>query len=296
MQHIAFIGLGNMGAPMAHNLLRAGYRLSVYDLSAPAMDALAGAGARRAATAADAVSEADIVISMLPANDHVRELYLGAGRVLETARPQALLIDCSTIAAEVAKEVSAAAKVRGFAMLDAPVSGGTGGAAAGTLTFIVGGEEGALILARPILGAMGKNIFHAGGAGAGQVAKICNNMLLGVLMAGTAEALNLGVAHGLDPKVLSEIMAKSSGRNWALELYNPWPGVMEAAPAARGYSGGFGSALMLKDLGLAQQAAQSVHAATPLGSLALQLYQLHQQGGHGQLDFSSIVNLFRHRS
>ncbi|NHZ44165.1 3-hydroxyisobutyrate dehydrogenase [Massilia sp. CCM 8693] len=293
MQHIAFIGLGNMGAPMAHNLLRAGYKLSVYDLSAAAIDGLTNAGARGAANAADAVNEADIVISMLPANEHVRDLYLGAGRVLDTAPPQALLIDCSTIAADVAKEVATAAAGRGFAMLDAPVSGGTGGAAAGTLTFIVGGEVAALERARVVLGAMGKNLFHAGGAGAGQVAKICNNMLLGVLMAGTSEALNLGVAHGLDPKVLSDIMSKSSGRNWALELYNPWPGVMDAAPASRGYSGGFSSTLMLKDLGLAQQAASSAQAPTPLGSLARQLYQLHQQGGHGQLDFSSIVNLFR---
>ena len=293
MQHIAFIGLGNMGGPMAHNLLRASYQVSVYDLSAAAMDALASAGARAASSAADAVREADIVISMLPANDHVRELYLGAGGVLAAASPKALLIDCSTIAADVAKEVSTAAAARGFAMLDAPVSGGTAGAAAGTLTFIVGGDEAALERARAVLGAMGKNIFHAGGAGAGQVAKICNNMLLGVLMAGTAEALNLGVAHGLDPKVLSDIMAKSSGRNWALELYNPWPGVMEGTPASRGYSGGFGSSLMLKDLGLAQQAALSAHAATPLGSLARQLYQLHQQGGNGPLDFSSIVNLLR---
>jgi 3-hydroxyisobutyrate dehydrogenase len=293
MQHIAFIGLGNMGAPMAHNLLRAGYKLSVYDLSAAAFEGLTNAGARGAANAADAVNEADIVISMLPANEHVRELYLGAGRVLEAASPHALLIDCSTIAADVAKEVTAAAAGRGFAMLDAPVSGGTGGAAAGTLTFIVGGEVAALERARAVLGAMGRNIFHAGGAGAGQVAKICNNMLLGVLMVGTAEALNLGVAHGLDPKVLSDIMSKSSGCNWALELYNPWPGVLDAAPASRGYSGGFGSTLMLKDLGLAQQAAANAHAPTPLGSLARQLYQLHQQSGHGQLDFSSIVNLFR---
>lgn len=293
MQHIAFIGLGNMGAPMAHNLLRAGYRLSVFDLSAAAVDSLAGAGARAARSAQDAVSEADIVISMLPANSHVRELYLGKGGVLDTARPDTLLIDCSTIAAEVAKEVADAATARGFAMIDAPVSGGTAGAAAGTLTFIVGGDDAAFERALAVLGKMGKNIFHAGGAGAGQVAKICNNMLLGILMAGTAEALNLGVAHGLDPAVLSDIMSKSSGRNWALELYNPWPGVMETAPASRGYSGGFGTTLMLKDLGLAQQAAQAVQAATPLGSLARQLYQLHQQNGNGQLDFSSILEMFK---
>lgn len=292
MKNIAFIGLGNMGAPMAHNLIRAGYRLSVYDLSAAAVDALASAGARAASDATDALREAEIVITMLPANEHVRQLYLGAGGVLDSAPAGALFIDCSTIAADVAKEVSAAAATRGFAMLDAPVSGGTAGAAAGTLTFIVGGEQATLERARSVLGAMGKNIFHAGAAGAGQVAKICNNMLLGVLMAGTAEALNLGVAHGLDPKVLSDIMSKSSGRNWALELYNPWPGVMDAVPASRGYSGGFGSALMLKDLGLAQQAALSVHAATPLGGLTRQLYQLHQHAGSGALDFSSILTLF----
>lgn len=293
MQHIAFIGLGNMGAPMAHNLLRAGYRLSVFDLSAAALASLVGAGARAASSAQDAVSEADIVISMLPANSHVRELYLGKDGVLETARPNTLLIDCSTIAADVAKEVANSASARGFAMLDAPVSGGTAGAAAGTLTFIVGGDAATFERARAVLGKMGKNIFHAGGAGAGQVAKICNNMLLGILMTGTAEALNLGVAHGLDPAVLSDIMSKSSGRNWALELYNPWPGVMETAPASRGYSGGFGTTLMLKDLGLAQQAAQAVQAATPLGSLARQLYQLHQQNGKGQLDFSSILEMFK---
>ncbi|SHN18318.1 3-hydroxyisobutyrate dehydrogenase [Duganella sacchari] len=295
MQHIAFIGLGNMGAPMAHNLQRAGYRLSVFDLSAAAVDSLSSAGARAASSVADAVREADVVITMLPADRHVRELYLGENGVLKNALSGSLLIDCSTISADVAREVASAAATAGMAMIDAPVSGGTAGAAAGTLTFIVGGDAAALDRARPVLGSMGKNIFHAGGAGAGQVAKICNNMLLGILMAGTAEALNLGVAHGLDPKVLSDIMAKSSGRNWALELYNPWPGVMENAPASRGYSGGFGASLMLKDLGLSQQAAASAQTATPLGSLARQLYQLHQQNGNGADDFSSILRLY-HRS
>ncbi|CDG81051.1 3-hydroxyisobutyrate dehydrogenase [Janthinobacterium agaricidamnosum] len=292
MQNIAFIGLGNMGAPMARNLLAAGFKVSVFDLAPAAVAALAQAGATAAGSAADAVRQADAVITMLPANQHVQDLYLAAGGVLDTAAPGALLIDCSTIAADVARQVSDAAQARGFAMLDAPVSGGTAGAAAGTLTFIVGGAAEALERARPLLEKMGKNIFHAGGAGAGQVAKICNNMLLGILMAGTAEALNLGVAHGLDPKVLSDIMAKSSGRNWTLEVYNPWPGVMETAPASRNYSGGFGTALMLKDLGLAQQSALSAHAATPLGGLTRQLFQMHQQNGHGQLDFSSIVQLF----
>jgi len=178
-------------------------------------------------------------------------------------------------------------------MIDAPVSGGTGGAAAGTLTFIVGGAEASLERARPVLEKMGKNIFHAGPAGAGQVAKICNNMLLGILMAGTSEALALGVANGLDPKVLSDIIAKSSGRNWATELYNPWPGVMEHAPASKGYAGGFGVDLMLKDLGLAAEAALSARASIPLGELARNLYSLHSGGGSGKLDFSSIVNLVK---
>ena len=293
MQHIAFIGLGNMGAPMAHNLLRADYRLSVLDLSAPTMAALANAGARAASSVADAVKSVDVVISMLPASSHVQELYLAKEGVLDSARPGTLLIDCSTIAFDAAKALASSAASRGFAMLDAPVSGGTGGAQAGSLTFIVGGEAEALERARGLLLAMGKHIFHADSAGSGQVAKICNNMLLGILMAGTAEALNLGVAHGLDPAVLSDIMSKSSGRNWALEVYNPWPGVMPAAPAARGYSGGFGTALMHKDLGLAQQAAHASQSMTPLGSLVHQLFRLHQQQGHGQLDFSSILDLLR---
>ena len=293
-EHIAFIGLGHMGGPMALNLLAAGFALTAYDLSPAALRRVAERGARIADTAADSVREADVVISMLPASAHVRELYLGDGGVLAAARDGALLIDCSTISPEVARDVARAAAARGLQMLDAPVSGGTAGAAAGTLTFIVGGEAEALERARGVLQAMGKNVFHAGGAGAGQAAKICNNMLLGVLMIGTAEALNLGVAQGLDPRVLSDIMAKSSGRNWALEQYNPWPGVMDGAPASRDYAGGFASALMLKDLGLAQESALAAQAATPLGALARQLYQLQQREGRGSLDFSSIVKLLGH--
>ena len=293
MQHIAFIGLGNMGGPMALNLVRAGYRLSVFDLVPSAVQTLVEVGATAAATAAEAVREADVVVSMLPASQHVKTLYLAAGGVLDTARAGTLLIDSSTIASQAAIEVATAAKARGFTMLDAPVSGGTAGAAAGTLTFIVGGEDDTLTQARPILEKMGKNIFHAGGNGAGQTAKICNNMLLGILMAGTSEAIALGVANGLDPKVLSEIMSKSSGRNWALELYNPWPGVMDGTPASREYSGGFGTDLMLKDLGLAEETAMAARAATPLGSVTRQLYQLHSQAGQGRLDFSSIVQMVK---
>ncbi|RJF98487.1 3-hydroxyisobutyrate dehydrogenase [Noviherbaspirillum saxi] len=291
MSHIAFIGLGNMGAPMALNLINAGYQVTVFDLSRAAVGKLSEAGAIAAADAQVATADADIVISMLPASSHVEALYLGEQGILPGIRDGALLIDCSTIAPQSSRKVAQAASARGLAMIDAPVSGGTAGAAAGTLTFIVGGDAAALDRSRPVLAAMGKNIFHAGGNGAGQTAKICNNMMLGILMAGTAEALALGVANDLDPKVLSDIMSKSSGRNWALELYNPYPGVMENVPAARGYSGGFGVDLMLKDLGLAAEAALSARAAIPLGELARNLYSLHSQAGAGALDFSSIQQL-----
>ncbi len=253
--------------------------------------ALAGDGAVAAASAADAVAGAEVVITMLPASRHVEGLYLGED-LLARIPQSALVIECSTIAPDSARKVAEAARSRGLAMIDAPVSGGTGGAAAGTLTFIVGGEAAALERARPVLEQMGKNIFHAGPAGAGQVAKICNNMLLGILMAGTSEALALGVANGLDPKVLSDIIAKSSGRNWATELYNPWPGVMPQAPASKDYAGGFGVDLMLKDLGLAAEAALGARASAPLGELARNLYALHSRAGNGALDFSSIVRLY----
>jgi len=228
---------------------------------------------------------------MLPASRHVEGLYLGTEGILPLIPDGALVIDCSTIAPAVAKKVSEAAAGRALAMLDAPVSGGTAGAAAGTLTFIVGGANDALERARPVLNAMGKNIFHVGDSGAGQVAKLCNNMALGVIMAVTGEALALGAAHGLDPAVLSQMMAVSTGRSWATEVCNPWPGVLENAPASRGYTGGFGTDLMLKDLGLAAEAAMGVGAAIPLGELARNLYALNSKAGRGGLDFSSIVKL-----
>ncbi len=293
MSKIAFIGLGNMGAPMALNLIKAGHEVAVFDLVAPAMDPVVKAGARGAKSATDAASGAQVVISMLPASQHVESLYLGEEGLLTRIADGALVIDCSTIAPQSARKVALAAAARGLDMVDAPVSGGTGGAVAGTLTFIVGGEPAVFERARPVLEQMGKNIFHAGACGAGQVAKIANNMMLGIQMAGAAEALALGVANGLDPVVLSDIISKSSGRNWAFELYNPWPGVMESAPAARGYAGGFGVDLMLKDLGLAAEAAMGSRAVVPLGELARNLYALHSAQGNGKLDFSSIVNLIR---
>lgn len=293
MSRIAFIGLGNMGAPMALNLVRAGHELVVFDLMPQAIKTLTDAGAHAADSARAAVAGAEFVISMLPASQHVERLYLGNEGLLSVIQPGTLIIDCSTIAPETARKVAQAAQAAQLAMIDAPVSGGTGGAVAGTLTFIVGGQSADLDKARPLLEKMGKNIFHAGDAGAGQVAKICNNMLLGILMAGTAEALALGAANGLDPVVLSDIISKSSGRNWATELYNPWPGVMENAPASKGYAGGFGVDLMLKDLGLAAESALQSRASTPLGELARNLYSLHSSQGYGGLDFSSILNLYR---
>ncbi|RXQ99726.1 3-hydroxyisobutyrate dehydrogenase [Pseudoxanthomonas composti] len=291
MSRIAFIGLGNMGGPMAANLVKAGHTLSVFDLVPAALDAAKAAGATAADSALETLEGAEVVISMLPASQHVEGLYLGQDGILEKIPAGALVIDCSTIAPATARKVAEAASARGLSMLDAPVSGGTAGAQAGTLTFIVGGEAATLEHAREVLQAMGKNIFHVGANGAGQVAKLCNNMALGVIMAVTGEAIALGVAHGLDPKVLSQMMAVSTGRSWATEVCNPWPGVLDNAPASRGYSGGFGNDLMLKDLGLAVEAAMRVGATIPLGELARNLYAMNKQAGRGGLDFSSVVQL-----
>ncbi|MDX5379679.1 MAG: 3-hydroxyisobutyrate dehydrogenase [Halomonas sp.] len=293
---IAFIGLGNMGAPMALNLVKAGHEVSVYDLVDTAMRRLEEAGARAAASAQDATNGAEVVISMLPAGQHVRRLYMGqpdASGLFDALEGKPLIIDASTISPQDARTVGEAAAERGLSYLDAPVSGGVGGAQAGTLTFIVGGSQAGFEQARPVLEAMGKNIFHAGEVGAGQVAKICNNMLLGILMSGTAEALALGVKNGLDPAVLSEIMKQSSGGNWALNVYNPWPGVMEGSAASRDYQGGFLTDLMAKDLGLAWELALGCKATVPMGSQARNLFALHAAQGNGGLDFSSIQKLYR---
>lgn len=289
---VGFVGLGNMGAPMARNLVKAGFAVSVFDLVPALITSVEGAtGATSAGGCARGV---DVLISMLPAGRHVESLYLGADGVLDNAAPGTLLIDCSTIDTGTARKVAAAAAARGFDMLDAPVSGGVGGAQAGTLTFIVGGTDAALARARPLLEAMGRTVFHAGASGAGQIAKVCNNMLLAILMTGTAEALALGVRNGLDPAVLSAVMQQSSGGNWALNVYNPWPGVMESAPASRGYAGGFMVDLMIKDLGLALETAEQSGGAIPMGALARNLYRMHEQNnGAGKLDFSSIQTFYR---
>ncbi|PSF10740.1 3-hydroxyisobutyrate dehydrogenase [Marinobacter fuscus] len=293
MAKITFIGLGNMGAPMASNLLKAGHAVTVFDLSQPAVEALVAEGASTADSGRAAADGADCVVTMLPAGKHVEAVYLGEDGLLAALPAGTLVIDSSTIAPETARKVAEAATKKGLAFLDAPVSGGVGGAKAGTLTFICGGDNDTFERAKPVLEGMGKNIFHAGPHGAGQVAKICNNMLLAILMAGTSEALALGAKNGLDPAVLSEIMKQSSGGNWALNVYNPWPGVMDGVPASRNYEGGFLVNLMSKDLGLAFDNAVINQASIPMGSLARNLFQLHAGQGNGELDFSSILRLYK---
>ncbi|MGA4641871.1 3-hydroxyisobutyrate dehydrogenase [Stutzerimonas stutzeri] len=292
--HIGFIGLGNMGAPMAHNLLKAGHQLSVFDLNAAAVENLVGAGALPVdSPTAIAQGNAELIITMLPAAPHVKSVYLGENGLIASSRAGVMLIDCSTIDPHSAREVAKAAAEHGNPMLDAPVSGGTGGAAAGTLTFMVGGSDADFDRAQPILAAMGKNIVHCGAAGNGQVAKVSNNMLLGISMIGVAEAMALGVALGMDAKTLAGVINTSSGRCWSSDTYNPFPGVLDNVPASRGYSGGFGSDLMLKDLGLATEAAKQVRQPVILGALAQQLYQSFSAQGHGGLDFSAIINQYR---
>ena len=292
--HIGFLGLGNMGGPMALNLLKAGHSLTVFDLSPASLARLVEAGATAAASpAAIAQSDAELIISMLPAAAHVKSVYLTDNGLLAHVQPGVLLIDCSTIDPLSAREVAKAAAEHGNPMLDAPVSGGTGGATAGTLTFMVGGSVADFDRAQPILAAMGKNIVHCGASGNGQVAKVANNMLLGISMIGVSEAMALGVSLGMDASVLAGIINTSSGRCWSSDSYNPFPGVLETAPASRGYSGGFGTDLMLKDLGLASEAAKQVGQPVILGALAQQLYQSFSAQGNGGLDFSAIINLYR---
>ena len=293
---IGFIGLGNMGAPMARNLLKAGHELTVFDVVQSNVDALIahGAGkAKAAGTPAAILKEGvEVIITMLPAAQHVKSVYLGDDGILSGNVDGVILIDSSTIDPMSAREVAKAATAKKALMLDAPVSGGTGGAEAGTLTFMVGGEEGLYTKMLPVLQAMGKNIVYCGATGNGQVAKVANNMLLGISMIGTAEAMALGVSLGMDAKVLAGIINTSSGRCWSSDTYNPYPGVLENVPASRGYTGGFGSDLMLKDLGLATEAAKLAKQPVPLGSLAQQVYQTFSLQGNGGLDFSAIIKLF----
>lgn len=291
--NIGFIGLGHMGSPMARNLLKAGHSVTVYDVIPRHVDALVAHGALQAGSARHAAANAEVVITMLPSSPHVKSVYLDGEGVLAGAAAGATLIDSSTIDPSTAREVAAAAKKRGLDMADAPVSGGTGGAEAATLTFMVGAERRLFERVKPVLADMGRNIVHCGGTGTGQVAKICNNMLLGISMIGVAEAMNLGVSLGIDPAVLAGVINTSSGRCWSSDTYNPYPGVLKDVPAARGYTGGFGADLMLKDLGLATEAARRAGQPVAMGATAQQLYQLLSSQGAGSLDFSAVIKLLQ---
>ena len=292
-QSVAFIGLGNMGGPMAANLIDAGFDLRVFDLSEAACAALAERGASVAASAAAAASDVDFLVTMLPADKHVAGLYLGDDGLLAVVDSRTTVLDCSTIDAGTARQVGEAAAAAGVGFLDAPVSGGVAAATAGQLAFMCGGEEAVFGAAQPVLEAMGRASFHAGPAGAGQVAKACNNMLLAVHMLGTCEALAMGERHGLDPARLSEIMLASSGRNWSLEVYNPWPGVQEDSAASKGYRPGFMVDLMAKDLGLAHDVAEAAGIDNRMGKLAEALFAEHQSAGNGARDFSSVLERYR---
>jgi 3-hydroxyisobutyrate dehydrogenase len=293
MSHTAFIGLGHMGGGMAANLAKAGTEVRAFDLSTLAVERAAAAGCARAASAAEAARDAEVVITMLPAGAHVRSVYTEA--VFPNAAKGALLIDCSTIDVETARAVAAQARDLGFRFADAPVSGGTAGADAGTLTFMVGCVEADLTAIEHVLTPMARTVIRAGDPGAGQAVKICNNMLLGISMLGVSEALNLAEALGLDAERFFEIASKSSGQCWSLTSYCPVPGLVPAAPSNRSFEGGFSTAMMLKDLKLAQAAAAAAGASTPLGSSAEALYALFERQGHGDKDFSAIIKLLAGR-
>jgi 3-hydroxyisobutyrate dehydrogenase len=292
MTAIAFIGLGNMGGPMAANLVKAGHRVVGFDLVEKSRQEAATTGVAIAASAREAVASADIVLTMLPAGRHVIAAW---GDILPAARRGALFIDSSTIDVDSARRAHEAGAAAGMACLDAPVSGGVGGASAGTLTFMAGGADAAFAAGKPILEAMGKRIVHCGGAGAGQAAKICNNMILGATMIATCEAFVLAEKLGLSAQALFDVASTSSGQSWSLTAYCPVPGPVPTSPANRDYQPGFAAALMLKDLKLSQEAAASVGAATPIGAQAAQLYALFAAAGHSGEDFSGIVNFLRGR-
>ncbi len=289
MAKIAFIGLGNMGGPMAANLVKAQHQVMAFDLTAAAVDAAVDKGAKKVGSAAEAVKGAEVVVTMLPAGKHVREVY--EKDVLPNVAKGTLLIDCSTIDVDSARHVGALAQKAGLEMIDAPVSGGVGGATAGTLTFMVGGSDAAFAKAKPILEKMGKNIVHAGASGNGQAAKICNNMILGVSMIAVSEGFMLAKRLGLDAQKLFDVASTSSGQCWSLTNYCPVPGPVPTSPANRDYQAGFTAAMMLKDLMLAQQAANAAGASTPLGAEAAQLFNLFVNSGNGAKDFSGIIRM-----
>lgn len=292
MARIGFVGLGNMGGPMARNLAKAGHQVAVFDIVPGLVAACAAAGATQAASAADAARGAEVVITMLPAGQHVRDAWLGAGGMAAASPETAVLVDCSTIDVATAREVAAGC---GRPFLDAPVSGGVMGAEAATLTFMVGGPPEGFARAEPVLKQMGRAAIHCGDAGAGQAAKACNNMVLAATMIATAEAFVLAEKLGLSHQALFEVMSKSSGQSWSLTTYCPVPGPVPGSPANRDYAPGFAAALMVKDLGLAQQAAATTGAATPMGARALDLYREFVEGGGAGIDFSGIIRMLRER-
>ena len=290
MARVAFIGLGNMGGGMAANLVKAGHAVTAFDLSESALAKAEANGCSPAASAEEAVHDAEAVVTMLPAGKHVRDVYESA--VIGKAPSSAILIDCSTIDVATAREEIEKAEKAGYRMVDAPVSGGIAAADAGTLTFMVGGSDEAFEAARPYLEKMGKAVIHAGGPGAGQAAKICNNMLLGASMVATCETFVLAQKLGLDPQTFFDIASKASGQCWSMTSYCPVPGVGPETPADRGYEGGFAAALMLKDLRLAMEAAQSVDSYTPMGAAAEELYTRFAEAlGGGGKDFSAIIKM-----
>jgi 3-hydroxyisobutyrate dehydrogenase len=288
---IAFLGLGHMGRPMALNLLKAGHSVTGFDPVDAVREGLAKDGIVARPSIAAVVNEAQVVVSMLPSGAHMREAYLGADGICANVPGGALLIDCSTIDVDTARAVEKEARARGFAMVDAPVSGGTGGATAGTLTFMVGGSDEAFGRAEPVLQAMGKTIVHTGDAGTGQAAKICNNMVLGISMIAVSEAFALADKLGLERQKLFDVASKSSGQCWSLTTYCPVPGPVPTSPANRDYAAGFTAAMMLKDLRLSQSAAQASGAATPLGAAAAALYTLFVNEGQKDTDFSGIFKM-----
>jgi 3-hydroxyisobutyrate dehydrogenase len=293
MANIGFIGLGNMGRPMLRNLLKAGHQVRAYDVVAASRTAAEQEGAQAVAEAAGVLEKADAVITMLPAGEHVREVYLGEGGLLSKASGNPVFIDCSTIDVASAREVATKAAKTGFDMIDAPVSGGVGGAVAGTLTIMVGGTESAFARAKPFLEPLSRLVVHAGGSGNGQAAKACNNMILGITMIGVCEAFVLGEKLGLDHAKLFEVTANASGQCWSISSYCPVPGPVPTSPANNDYKAGFTAAMMLKDLNLAQQAALSVGATTPLGAEAQSIYGLFNAAGQGDVDFSGIIRMLR---
>lgn len=290
---IAFIGLGNMGGGMAANQAKAGRQVAAFDLAAAAMDRAQAAGCTPAGSVAEAVRDADAVVTMLPAGPHVRKVY--AEEILPNAPKTALLIDCSTIDVDSARAVAELARDKGFRFADAPVSGGTAAADAGTLAFMVGCDEADFADVEAVIQPMARAVIRAGDHGAGQAAKICNNMVLGISMLGVCEAIALAEKLGLDPERFFEIASKSSGQCWSITSYYPWPGPVETAPSNRGYQGGFATAMMLKDLKLAQQAAATAGAAAPMGAQAEGLYALFERLGFGTTDFSGVLQMLRGR-